>query len=163
MLGALKERVFINSVYCWADSEVALCWIKGKEKCWKPWVENRVVIIRNVVDKDKWYHISGKNNPADIPTRICKLNDFERWFEGPQFLYSDVDVSKFDVDEKMKLVEAVVQNEAKVGKKVDKNVNSVNILTSDFSDGAGHVIDKDLNEGSGVVFDVAVEHVNILF
>ena len=56
-------------------------------------MENRVVSIRNIIDKDSWYHISGVNNPADIPTRVCKINDFERWFNGPQFLYTDIDVS----------------------------------------------------------------------
>ena len=97
VLVAFKGRVFIDSVYCWSDYEVALCWVKGKEKYWKPWVENRVVSIRNIIDKDSWYHISGVNNPADIPNRVCKINDFERWFNGPQFLYTDIDVSKSDV------------------------------------------------------------------
>ena len=93
ILVALKGRVSIDSVYCWSDSKVALCWVKGKEKCWEPWVENRVASLRNIIDKDSWYHISGVNNPADIPTRVCKINDFERWFDGPQFLYTAVDVS----------------------------------------------------------------------
>ena len=52
LLGALKRLVSIDSVYCWSCSEVALCWVKGREKCWKPWVENRVVSIRNIIDKD---------------------------------------------------------------------------------------------------------------
>ena len=65
---ALKGRASIDSVYFWLDSEVALCWVKGKENGWKPRVENRVVSIRNIIDKDSWYHISGANNPADIPT-----------------------------------------------------------------------------------------------
>ena len=60
-------------------------------------MENRVVSIRNIIDKDSWYHISGVNNPADIPTRVCKINDFERWIDGPY--YTDIDVSKFDVGE----------------------------------------------------------------
>ena len=60
----LKGRVAIDSVYCWSDSEVALCWVKGKEKCWKPWVENRVVIIRSIINKDRWCHMSGINNPV---------------------------------------------------------------------------------------------------
>ena len=73
-----------------------------------------------MIDKDSWYHISGVNNPADVPTRVCKINDFERWFDGPQFLYTDIDVSKFDAKERLKLVEAVVQNDAKGGKKILK-------------------------------------------
>ena len=71
-------------------------------------MENRIVSIRNIIDKDSWYHISGVNNPADIPTRVCKTNDFEIWFDGLQVLYADIDVSKFDVRERLKLVEAVV-------------------------------------------------------
>ena len=31
VLVALKGRVSVDSVYCWSDSEVALCWVKGKE------------------------------------------------------------------------------------------------------------------------------------
>ena len=120
VLVALEGCVCMDSVYCWSDSEVALCWAKEKEKCEKPWVENRVVSIRNMIDKDSWYHISGVNNPADVPTRVCKINDFERWFDGPQFLYTDIDVSKFDAKERLKLVEAVVQNDAKGGKKILK-------------------------------------------
>ena len=65
----------------------------------------------------------------------------------------------------MKLVEAVVQNEAKDGKKDFKGVNSVNMLRSNFFDGAGHIaldFEKDFKEESDVVFEVAPEHVNNL-
>ena len=120
--------------------------MKGKEKRWKPWVENRVVSIMNFIDKDSWYHITGVNNPADIPTQVCKIKGFQRWFDEPQFLYTDSDVSKFDLLERLKLVEAVVQNEAKGGKKVFKGVNSVNMFCSDFFDGAGHIA-LDLDKG----------------
>ena len=126
------------------------------------WVENRLVSIRNIIDNYSWYHISGVNNPANIPTRVCKVNDFKRCFNGPQFLYTDIEVSKFDVGERLKFVEAVVQNEAKSGKKDFKVVNSVNMLCSDFFDGADHIaldVDKDFKEGSNVVFDVAAERV----
>ena len=95
--------------------------------------------IRSIIDKDSWYHISGLNNPADIPTRVCKINDFERWFNGHQFLYTDIHVSKSDAAKRLKLIEAVVQNEAKGGEKDFKDVNSVNMLYSDFFDSADHV------------------------
>ena len=103
-------------------------------------MKNRVVSIRNIIDKDSWYHTSGVNCLADIPTRICKINDFERWFDSPQFFYTDIDVSKFDAGERLKLVEAGVQNKAKGGKKGSKGVNSVNVLCSDFFDVAGHLV-----------------------
>ncbi|XP_066934625.1 uncharacterized protein [Clytia hemisphaerica] len=90
------ERAFLKSVdlqriHCWTDSEVARSWIKGKEKAWKGWVENRVVKIRQVVDRGGWSHVAGDENPADIPTR--KLSGFDgllqdRWFKGPSFLSS---------------------------------------------------------------------------
>ena len=124
-----------------------------------------MVSIRNIIDKDSWYHISGVNNPADIPTRVCRIDDFERWFDGSQFLYTDIEKSKFDVGERLKLVEAVVKNEAKGGRRDFEGVNSVNMSCSDFSDGAGHIaldVDRDFKEGSDVVFDVAAEHVNNL-
>ena len=115
------------------------CIVLGEGKR-RPWVKNRVVSIRNIIDKDSWYHASGVNYLADIPTGICKINDFERWFDGPQFFYTDIDVSKFDAGERLKLVEAVVQNKAKGGKKGSKGVNSVNVLCSDFFDVAGHLV-----------------------
>ena len=30
-----------------------------------------------------------------MPNRVCKINDFESWFDGPHFLYTDIDVSEF--------------------------------------------------------------------
>ena len=91
VLVALKGHVSIDSVYCWSDFEIALRWVKGKEKCWNPWVENRVVSIRNIINKYSWYHI------ADIPTRVCTVNDFKRWFDALKCLYTDIDViSKLD-------------------------------------------------------------------
>ena len=53
----------------------------------------------------------------------------------------------------------------KVEKKDFKDVNSVNMLCSDFFDGAGHIaldVDQDFKEGSDIAFEVAVEHVDNL-
>ena len=42
---------------CSSDSEVSLCWIKGrsKDERWTPWVENRVFKIRKAVDDENWF------------------------------------------------------------------------------------------------------------
>uniref|UniRef100_A0A7M5X4Z8 Uncharacterized protein n=1 Tax=Clytia hemisphaerica TaxID=252671 RepID=A0A7M5X4Z8_9CNID len=48
---ALSGRISVDATRCWSDSKVALCWIKGNRKTWKPWVENRVVSARKVVQK----------------------------------------------------------------------------------------------------------------
>ena len=53
----------------------------------------------------------------------------------------------------------------KVEKKDFKDVNSVNMLCSDFFDSAGHIsldVDQDFKEGSDIAFEVAVEHVDNL-
>ena len=50
MVLAVSSRVCVDGIFYWTDSEVALCWFMGKEKYWKPWVENPVVAIRKVVN-----------------------------------------------------------------------------------------------------------------
>ncbi|MEM7299092.1 MAG: reverse transcriptase domain-containing protein, partial [Bacteroidota bacterium] len=86
---ALETRLKVSRVICWTDSEVALWWINGKSKSWKPWVENRADRVRKVVPKEGWRHIAGVENPADIPTRMddsFKETLSEKWFDGPDFL-----------------------------------------------------------------------------
>ena len=80
---ATRSSVFIDDT-CWTDSNVVLYWIKGKEKCWKPWVENRVVSVRGIVCRERWNHVAGAVNTADVPTKVCKKSDFQRWFRGPE-------------------------------------------------------------------------------
>ena len=71
VVSAIRKSTKINNNICWTDSEVALYWIKGKEKMWKPWVENHVVGIREVVDWDMWNNVPGVLNPADVPNVTC--------------------------------------------------------------------------------------------
>lgn len=43
-------RVYSNfSCKIWSDSEVALCWIRGEDREWKQFVQNRVCEIRSLV------------------------------------------------------------------------------------------------------------------
>ena len=114
VLSALEKRISLKSVKCWSDSQVALCWIRGKTKHWKSWVENRVVKIRKVVDCDNWSYISGEENPADIPTRVCEINDFEKWFKGPSFLFeNEFEPKSFDVEAKLKDADVLVESRQK--------------------------------------------------
>ena len=112
VLEAVKGRIKFDGLYCWSDSQVALCWLKGRTKRWKPWVENRVVKIRGIVNCESWFFVEGDKNPADIPTRICKGEDFERWFRGPRFLLDEQPkVQGFDVEKKLN--DVAVLNESK--------------------------------------------------
>jgi len=45
----LEEFILISHVRCWSDSEVALCWIRGEDRKWKQFVQNRVCEIRSLV------------------------------------------------------------------------------------------------------------------
>ena len=58
MYSAVSSRLLIDSRFCWADSEVTLCWIMRKGKSYKSRVEKRVVIARKVVDRCKWSHLA---------------------------------------------------------------------------------------------------------
>ena len=91
IITASSNRIKYDDVYCWSDSEIALAWIRGKEKCWELWVENRVVAIRKVVDRNRWNFVKGEHNPADIPTRVSSnlIECFSgSWFSGPLMLLS---------------------------------------------------------------------------
>ena len=94
ILVGLQNRIQLEDIFCWTDSEVALCWINGKEKSWEPWVENRVVAIRKVVDWTKWNFVKGELNPADIKTYRLSSNLGECfsgcWCDGPVMLWSRV-------------------------------------------------------------------------
>ena len=51
---SLEHEIF-NLVACFADSKVALCWIRELEREWKPFVQNRVNEIRKLVPTECWY------------------------------------------------------------------------------------------------------------
>ena len=51
------------------DSEIVLHWILSDHRRLEPWHRNRVVQIRRLIDLDKLFHVSSKNNLSDIGTR----------------------------------------------------------------------------------------------
>ena len=78
---------------CFTDSQVALFWIKGVEKEWKPFVQHRVEEIRRLTSVHCWSHCAGKNNPADIPSRgltSLELSTNNLWRDGPAWLKAPV-------------------------------------------------------------------------
>lgn len=70
---SLESELTLSSPYCFTDSMVSLCWIKGRDKTWKTFVQNRVAEIRKLVPPDCWRHCPGTENPADIPSRGTTL------------------------------------------------------------------------------------------
>ena len=74
--------------YYWVDSEIVLKYIKNEDKRFHVYVSNRVSAIRKSTDPERWFHVPGCNNPADIVSRGCSVSDLNKtmWFEGPKFL-----------------------------------------------------------------------------
>ena len=86
---ALEADIQLQANCCFSDSKVALFWIKGSTKEWKPWVENRVNEIREIVPAECWKYCPGIENPADILSRSImpiELTNCRLWRYGPTWL-----------------------------------------------------------------------------
>ena len=64
---ALEPELSIDEIACWTDSKVALAWIKGEEREWKQFVQNRVNEIRTLVLVHSWRHGHGRTNQLTFP------------------------------------------------------------------------------------------------
>ena len=86
---ALESELTLSDSYCFSDSMVAVYWIRGSEKVWKPFVQNRVSEIRSLLPPNRWDHCSGRDNPADLPSRgqtSEQLFNSQLWWNGPEWL-----------------------------------------------------------------------------
>ena len=59
----------VKDIFYWNDSEISLCRIRNLNKELKTWEQNRVNLIRNYSDYEKWNYVATSVNPADLPTR----------------------------------------------------------------------------------------------
>ena len=86
---ALMVELELDPPSCFTDSKVALFWIKGHDKEWRQFVENRVREIRQLTPVNVWKHCPGIDNPADLPSRGAELSmliDDPLWLNGPKWL-----------------------------------------------------------------------------
>ena len=99
------ESVFRQlEVKCYTDSKVALYWICGVNKEWKPFVQNRINVIRKNVHPDLWSHCPGASNPADLPSRGLSTLEFsvnQLWRNGPEWLTKDPATPQCDLEQDM--------------------------------------------------------------
>ena len=51
------------------DSQIALHWIRIREKSLKQWVRNRVIEIRRLTTPEQWKYVQSKDMIADLGTR----------------------------------------------------------------------------------------------
>ena len=85
----LGTLLHLNEVYCWTDNTGVLCWIKGTNKEYKQFVENRLREIRRLTQPESWAYVPSSSKPADIPTRgmsAQELMDSDLWRYGPPWL-----------------------------------------------------------------------------
>ncbi|CAI6357820.1 unnamed protein product [Macrosiphum euphorbiae] len=82
-------RINVTNIYCWSDSKVVLAWIASDAMRWKPFVANRVSKVHNLTSQYSWSYINTKENPADILSRGCDVQDIQKctlWWNGPAWL-----------------------------------------------------------------------------
>ncbi|GFX26018.1 integrase catalytic domain-containing protein [Trichonephila clavipes] len=73
----------IHKIWMWTDSMIALAWIKTEPHKLKTFVSNRVAMIQALSKDYHWKHVSSKDNPADLISRGCNVDELlknEMWF-----------------------------------------------------------------------------------
>ena len=96
VMASLNRCLSLEEPQCFIDSQVALYWIKGIRREWKPFVQHRVDEIRKLIPVECWEHCAGRNNPADIPSRgltPLELPVKQLWRKGPECLQMPISVS----------------------------------------------------------------------
>ena len=96
-----KEK--ITDVIFVSDSTISICWISNPESKLKQFVNARVKLIHRLVGYDRFYHIPGELNPADMLTRgdvECEdLGPNSRWHIGDAWMsapFSEMPLKSYD-------------------------------------------------------------------
>lgn len=73
----------------WVDSQVVLGYLSNESKRFHVFVANRSQQIKNLSDVSNWKFISTKENPSDIASRGCNVEELmnSSWLKGPEFLW----------------------------------------------------------------------------
>ena len=93
---ALKTS--IDDVFYWTDSTIVLKYINNQNKAFKTYETNRLAYIRSGGEPKQWFHVEGKQNPADYASRglhVYEDKKAEMWFNGPEFLRDNVKFKLF--------------------------------------------------------------------
>merc|ERR1711867_151483 len=82
-----------NDIYYFTDSANVLYWIHSGTYNWSTFVANRIKSIRDGSPVSQWFHVNTKENPADLPSRGCTLQELKHqslWWHGPKFLLDNI-------------------------------------------------------------------------
>lgn len=78
-----------EQLYFWSDSQIVLHWIRKSPSDAKIFVGNRIAIVQEHSNVQKWAHVSSKQNPADLLSRGLRAQELapaDIWWNGPDFL-----------------------------------------------------------------------------
>jgi len=78
----------IQKVVFWTDFKIVLHKFTMTSSQLNCFVANRISGIKTKSSNISWRHVPGKENPADIISRECKVSELQitSWFTGPTFL-----------------------------------------------------------------------------
>ncbi|XP_008178811.1 uncharacterized protein LOC103308006 [Acyrthosiphon pisum] len=88
---SLSDILKVDRILMWSDSSIVLSWIRneGATDIWKIFVANRIEEIRELTNKQDWWHIDGTNNPADFISRglsVAEITNCSQWWSGPSWM-----------------------------------------------------------------------------
>ena len=120
---ALTRRFPISKVLCLTNSAVTLAWIQNEKKQYKQFVQNRVREVRELTKTDMWYHLPGKENIADLPSRGCLPEELStkksNWINGPSWLSQEIstwpiskNINRFTNKEEEEFIKTEMQTSA---------------------------------------------------
>ncbi|GFR04338.1 transposable element Tc1 transposase [Trichonephila clavata] len=78
----------VTSVFFWTDSTIVLSWMTNESRYLNRFVANRVVIIQELTELNKWHQVPSEQNPADIISRGLdpeKIQLSGLWWFGDRF------------------------------------------------------------------------------
>ena len=82
-----ESRLKFERVRYLSDSRVALAWIQGQSRSYKPFVSARVGEIQDNSRLSEWHHCPSDLNVADDVAKGLLPDQLNgRWFKGPYFL-----------------------------------------------------------------------------
>ena len=80
------------TAYFWTDSMCVLRYIQNTRSAFKIFVANRLEIIHDITDGDRWFYVPTKLNPADAASRGIMPNETDKinaFLKGPDFFNND--------------------------------------------------------------------------
>ena len=86
----MLSRKIYKDVF-WSDSKITLHWVKTRSSSLSVFVGNRVAEIQEWSQDVIWKHVRTKQNPADVVSRGCNVEELNNsiWFNRPEFVLKD--------------------------------------------------------------------------